>query len=125
MGKVVDRFDELGLCRVCALALPRNADGDVCSRRCAGLRKRSAAALGAEAAEWRRRVLDVLAELQKSATTCPGALSQSLLPELDKPLTVLRPLLYQMAEEGKVVLSQKGLKTPWWKIRGPFRIRRA
>jgi hypothetical protein len=125
MAQVLDQLAERRLCQICALALPRNAaeSDTICSRRCAGLRKISAAVLGPEATEWRRKIVQELATLRAETTVCPGELAKRLLPELDKPLTVLRPLLYQMAEEKRVVLSQKNVKTPWWKIRGPFRIR--
>ncbi len=54
---------------------------------------------------------------------CPGALAQRVLPGVRDPLTLLRPLLFELQEKGRVALSQKGAVLPWWKIRGPFRIR--
>lgn len=108
MATVRERLTELSLCEVCALSLPRTADSGVCSRGCAGLRKHSAAVNGSEQPEWRQKILASMAELKPGATICPGELSQAVLPGIDKPLTVLRTLMYQMAENGKVVLSQKG-----------------
>ena len=125
MSLVFERFEELSLCQICALPLPRTADNNICSRRCAGLRKLSSEVLGPQQTEWRARILQSLSTLKPGTTICPGELSVNLLSGVEKPLTVLRPLLYQMAEEGRVVLSQKNVKTHWWKIRGPFRIRRA
>ncbi len=125
MSDIFERFEELALCQICALPLPRKAEDAICSRRCASLRKLSAEILGPQQTEWRAKIQQALAALKPGTTICPGELSVNLLPGVEKPLTVLRPLLYQMAEEGRVVLSQKNIKTPWWKIRGPFRIRRA
>lgn len=118
------RLASLALCEVCALPLPRNVLEGTCSRRCAGLRKLGEAINGPDQAHWRVAISKELATLRPGSTVCPGQLASQLLPGIEKPLSVLRPLLYQMADEGKVVLSQKNLTTPWWKIRGPFRIRR-
>jgi len=124
MPTVLAQLPALERCPVCALPLPRNVSEGTCSRRCAGLRPLSLAINGPQETHWRAAILERLGALRPGTTICPGELAVDLLPEIDKPLTVLRPLLYQLAEEGRVVLSQQKRTIPWWKIRGPFRIRR-
>lgn len=70
------------------------------------------------------QLLAGVAELPPGAVICPGELSQRVLPDLDRPLTVLRPVLFELAAAGRIRLSQKGTWVPWVKIRGPFRVGR-
>ena len=70
------------------------------------------------------QVLAELAELGPGTTICPGELSHRVLPGVDQPLTVLRPLLFELAAGRQLRLSQKGAVVGWWKIRGPFRVGR-
>jgi hypothetical protein len=119
-----DWLTEAGLCRVCGLALPRkNADDGICSRRCSG-RRRLSAEVQARAEELSTALLAELQKLAKDSTICPGELSQRVLPGPDLPLGVLRPLIFQLNDAGRLRLSQKGVTLPWTKIRGPFRVRR-
>lgn len=113
-----------GRCRVCALPLPAGGQGDdICSRRCAGLRRESARVFQ-DREQLASQLLAAVAELRTAATMCPGELSQRVLPDLDRPLTVLRPVLFGLAASGRIRLSQKGTWVPWVKIRGPFRVGR-
>ena len=70
------------------------------------------------------KVLAALAELRAGTTICPGELSHRVLPGVEQPLTVLRPLLFELAAGRQLRLSQKGSVVGWWKIRGPFRVGR-
>jgi hypothetical protein len=95
----------------------------VCSRRCAGLRKKSQQILQLEAEKWCSELVRRLRLLDRASTVCPGDLCVQVMPGVDKPLTLLRPLLFQMAQAGTLTLQQKGKIVPWWKIKGPFRVR--
>lgn len=110
-------------CEVCALPLPRGEESGVCSRRCAVLR-RQATALTGRRNELIAAVLAELDRLETTATICPGELARRILPGKREPLSLLRPLLFELEQERKVALLQKGEVVPWWKIRGPFRVRR-
>ena len=126
-GKAGLAGDWLGLahpdrCRVCALPLPANAENDgICSRRCAGLRRESEA-VQREVEALTARILAGVASLKAGTTICPRALSQEVRPGLDQPLTLLRPLIFNLAAAGKLRLRQNGSVVLWWKIRGPFRV---
>jgi Protein of unknown function (DUF3253) len=109
-------------CRVCALPLPAKPDDSgICSRRCAGRRGESEAIFLSEAA-LKQQVIVEISKLKRGSSVCPGELSQRLLPGTDQPLTVLRPLLYELAAARRIRLSQKGTLMLWEKIRGPFRV---
>ncbi len=110
-------------CRVCLLPLPRGGDPQgICSRRCAGRHKESAE-LASRRDALKTAILSALSTLSKDASICPGELSHRVLPGTSQPLSILRPLLFELAEDGRVRLSQKGTLLPWWKIRGPFRVK--
>ena len=68
------------------------------------------------------RLLALVAKLRPGTTICPGELGHGVLPGIDQPLTVLRPLIFELAEARRLRLSQKGAVTLWWKIKGPFRV---
>jgi Protein of unknown function (DUF3253) len=70
----------------------------------------------------KERLLAEVAKLKVGTTICPGELSQQILPSTDQPLTVLRPLIFELAISRRLRLSQKGTITLWQKIRGPFRV---
>jgi hypothetical protein len=109
-------------CRVCALPLPATLPEDgICSRRCAG-RRRESAVIAQESSVMKERLLAGIANLKAGTTICPGALSQEILPGTDQPLTVLRPLIFELAILRRLRLSQKGTIMLWQKIRGPFRV---
>lgn len=109
-------------CRVCALPLPASgADDGICSRRCAG-RKRESAAAAENSAQLKTQLLGEIARLKTGTTVCPGELSQRILPGVDQPLTVLRPLIFELSISRRLRLSQKGIIMLWQKIRGPFRV---
>lgn len=118
---VQELMDAHGRCRVCGLPLPKDGEPGVCSRRCAGLRKEAEACARAHG-EWEDLVLKELANLSRESTMCPGELCQRLMPGTEKPIGILRPLLFYMAERGRIRVSQKGRVIPWFKIRGPFRV---
>ncbi|MCS6770757.1 MAG: DUF3253 domain-containing protein [Kiritimatiellae bacterium] len=109
-------------CSVCALPLPRGSTSDVCSRRCAG-RRADAEFVRRESARLEHEILKYLRSLPRGSTLCPGLLARRVLPSMEEPLTVLRPLLFRLQDRGRITLSQKGSAVPWWKIRGPFRVR--
>lgn len=109
-------------CRICLLPLPRNADeSGICSRRCAG-RKVESAHVAENREELKQSILVEISALRKGTSVCPGELSHRVLPGTEQPLSLLRPLIFELAEAGKLRLSQKGTLLPWWKIRGPFRV---
>ncbi len=109
-------------CRICALPLPpRSAGEGICSRRCAGLRGESAA-VEEQAHALMERLLAEVARLRRGTTVCPVDLAQRVLPQVAQALTVLRPLIFELAESGRLRLSQKGALVRWPKISGPFRI---
>ena len=112
-------------CRICALPLPVAAKGQandgICSRRCAGLRGQSAAVLK-NTGTLTQKILSELTALRPDITICPGELSRRVLPGAEPPLTVLRPLIFELAAARRLRLSQKGRITLWWKIHGPFRV---
>jgi len=118
-----ERLQDEGRCRVCALPLPANAADGICSRRCRGLKRESARVTGEERVQWRARILERVGQLREGTTICPGQLSQELLPGIERPLTLLRPLIFELQEEKKVRLTQKGQPVILRKIRGPFRVR--
>jgi hypothetical protein len=70
----------------------------------------------------KERLLAEVAKLKAGTTICPGELSQQILPITDQPLTVLRPLIFELAISRRLRLSQKGTITLWQKICGPFRV---
>jgi Protein of unknown function (DUF3253) len=109
-------------CRICALPLPAKDDGSgICSRRCAG-RKTESAKVAADSASLKARILAEVATLKHGTTVCPGELSHRVLPDTVLPLTLLRPLIYELAAARKFSLRQKGTVIIWQKIRGPFRV---
>jgi hypothetical protein len=111
-------------CRICALSLPANgAEDGICSRRCAG-KKQASAAVAKDAAVLKEMLLKEIAGLKPGTTVCPGELSHRVLPGTDQPLTVLRPLIFELSISRRLRLSQKGTITLWQKIRGPFRVGR-
>jgi hypothetical protein len=67
-------------------------------------------------------ILVEISTLRKGTSVCPGELSHRVLPGTEHPLSLLRPLIFELAESGKLRLSQKGTLLPWWRIRGPFRV---
>jgi hypothetical protein len=93
----------------------------ICSRRCAGKRAESAEVVRNRAA-LEALILTEVRALRKGTTVCPGELSHRVLPGVDQPLTVLRPLIYELAAAGKLRLRQKGAVVLWEKVRGPFRV---
>ncbi len=109
-------------CRICLLPLPhgKNENG-ICSRRCAG-RKEESAQVAERSEELKSAILMEISTLRKGTTLCPGELSQRVMAGTEQPLPLLRPLICELAEAGKIRLSQKGTILPWWKIRGPFRV---
>ncbi len=112
-----------GKCRVCGLDLPRaGADDGICSRACAGRRGESRAVLADEAA-LAEAILSELRTLAKDSTLCPGELSVRIRPGVAKPIGVLRPVIFRLAQAGTLRTLQKGHVVPWTKIRGPFRVR--
>jgi Protein of unknown function (DUF3253) len=116
--------DHPGRCRVCALPLPApDPEDGICSRRCAG-RRRESGALAHDRTAMKAKILALLSNLKAATTLCPGELSQQLLPGTDQPLTLLRPLIFELSISRKLRLSQKGTITLWHKIRGPFRVGR-
>lgn len=118
-GLALDHPDR---CRVCALPLPATgAEDGICSRRCGGRRRESAAA-ARDSAQLKAQILVEIGLLKTGTTMCPGELSQRLFPGMDQPLTVLRPLIFELAISRRLRLSQKGTITLWHKIRGPFRV---
>lgn len=72
--------------------------------------------------QYLEQVLRELQSLKRGSSICPGQLARKVLPGVEEPLRLLRPLIYRWAEQGHLRLSQKGHILPWWKIRGPFRI---
>ncbi len=111
-------------CRVCALPLPETgAEDGICSRRCAG-RKRESAIVARDAADLKKNILTEISVLKSGTTVCPGELSHRILPGMDLPLTLLRPLIFELSMSRRLRLSQKGTITLWQKIRGPFRVGR-
>jgi hypothetical protein len=112
-----------GRCVVCALPLPVKAEDAICSRRCAGMRRRALVVAGREREHWKSAILKSLGGLGDGTTICPGALARELLPKDSHPLALLRPLIFELQEERRVVLSQSGCAIIWRKVRGPFRIR--
>ncbi len=118
-GLALDHPDR---CRVCALPLPASgAEDGICSRRCAGRRRESAAA-ARDASDLKAKLLTEIALLKAGTTVCPGELSHRILPGTEQPLTVLRPLIFELSMTRRLRLSQKGVITLWHKIRGPFRV---
>ncbi|MES2659959.1 MAG: hypothetical protein V4689_15165 [Verrucomicrobiota bacterium] len=117
-------LDHPGRCRVCALPLPaKGAEDGICSRRCAD-RRRESAAVAREESELKEKLLAEVANLKAGTTVCPGELSHRVLPGTDQPLTVLRPLIFELSISRRLRLSQKGTITLWQKIHGPFRVGR-
>lgn len=112
-----------GRCLVCALPLPKNADDGICSRRCAGLRRRAQVVTGPERERWKSAILQRLEGLEAGTTICPGALARELLPNDPQPIALLRPLIFELQDERRVQLSQAGRTVIWRKIKGPFRVR--
>ncbi len=112
-----------GRCVVCALPLPKKSTDGICSRRCAGLRRRAEAVTGPERERWKVAILERLERLKKGATMCPGAMARELMPDEPHPLALLRPLLFELQEQRRVKLSQAGQAVIWQKVRGPFRVR--
>ena len=111
-------------CRICALPLPAKDDGsEICSRRCAG-RKIESTKVAIDSALLKARILEEVATLKHGTTVCPGELSHRVLSDSLLPLTLLRPLIYELAAAGKISLRQKGAAVIWQKIRGPFRVGR-
>ncbi|MES2440703.1 MAG: hypothetical protein V4584_16675 [Verrucomicrobiota bacterium] len=111
-------------CRVCALPLPaKGAEHGICSRRCAG-RRRESAAVARDEGVLKQKLLAEIADLKPGTTVCPGELSHRILPGTDQPLTLLRPLIFELSMSRRLRLSQKGTITLWQKIRGPFRVGR-
>ena len=109
-------------CRVCALPLPAGpCDNGICSRRCAD-RRRESGNVARTAATLKERIVEEISKLKRGTTMCPGELSQRILPGLEQALTLLRPLIFELADARRLRLSQKGTVTIWPKIRGPFRV---
>lgn len=109
-------------CRICVLPLPRNPDeSGICSRKCAG-RKAESERIMEDRDKLKHSILVEVSSLRKGTSICPGELSHRVLPGTEQPLSLLRPLIFELAEAGKLRLSQKGTLLPWWKIRGPFRV---
>jgi hypothetical protein len=118
-----DWLAELGLCRICGLAMPRTESEDgICSRACAGRRK-SSHQVWRDQSALTIQIQQELVRLAADSTLCPGELSCRILPQETKPIGVLRPLLFQLAKQGKIQTLQKGSVVLWSKIRGPFRVR--
>lgn len=124
---IVDNIAQLHLqehcCTVCGLPLPRDDSTGICSRRCASLQQLSREIQTTRRAEMTAAILQELSTLKRGSTICPGELSQRVLPGVQDPLRLLRPLLHALEQEHKIRLLQKGVVRPWRKIRGPFRVR--
>ena len=109
-------------CRICSLPLPSKDDGGgICSRRCSG-RKVESAQVAADAVALKARILVEVALLKPATTVCPGELSLRVLPQTLLPLTLLRPLIFELAAARKLILRQQKTVVLWHKIRGPFRV---
>lgn len=109
-------------CRVCLLPLPAGTcDQGICSRRCAG-RKSESADVARSVAKLTEQILAEISQLKKGTTICPGELSQRILHGSEQPLTLLRPVIFGLADARRLRLSQKGTVMIWPKIRGPFRV---
>lgn len=118
-----DWLADHGLCRVCGLALPRSgADDAICSRSCAG-RKKESVAVHSQREHYQQDLLAILRTIKFPATICPGELSCRVLPQSTKPIGILRPVIFELAQRGKLQTLQQGNVIPWTKIRGPFRVR--
>jgi len=85
-------------------------------------RKTESARVAAEATSIKARILLEVARLERGSTVCPGELSLRVLPETVLPLTLLRPLIYELAEARKIILRQNKNVVLWQTIRGPFRV---
>ncbi len=115
------------LCEVCYRPSPET----ICSRRCQGLKKLK---LSLDKARAQALIMNEVAKLKKDVTICPGKLSKLVVDELNlgceeerDALSLLRELLFQMRQEGKLRFYQKNVLFPPGKgamdIRGPFRVR--
>lgn len=109
-------------CRICCLPLPSKDDGGgICSRRCSG-RKNESAQVAADGVALKARILVEVALLKPATTVCPGELSLRVLPQTLLPLTLLRPLIFELAASRKLILRQQKKVVLWHQIRGPFRV---
>jgi hypothetical protein len=123
-AQIADLMIRRQRCMVCGLQMPRNSEDEVCSRRCAGLRNTAVLLQTTQLQEIQSAILSFASQLRDGATICPGTLAQKILPTVQDPLRLLRPVFFYMQETGRIRLSQKGAVLPWWKIRGPFRVGR-
>ena len=68
----------------------------------------------------RERLLDRLARLRPGTTMCPGKLSR----DCGTTLRAARADILALAQDGKIMLSQRGKDVPAGaEIEGPFRVR--
>jgi hypothetical protein len=68
-----------------------------------------------------RRMIERLETLREGTTICPGRLAR----DCGSTLKTVRPHLMELAQMGKIVLSQKGRKVNPSSLQGPFRVCRA
>jgi hypothetical protein len=68
-----------------------------------------------------RRLLKRLEALPNGTTMCPGKLSR----DCGSTLAQARPDLVELAQQRKVILSQRGKSVEATALKGPFRVRRA
>lgn len=118
-----DWLQDHNLCRVCALPLPASAPTGICSKRCTG-RKKVSADVHVRHQEFEDLIIRNVSEADSKTGMCSAELSAKVLPEIkENPLNVLRPLIFRLAEQGRVALLQKGSTVSWMMLRGPFRIK--
>jgi DNA-binding transcriptional ArsR family regulator len=65
-------------------------------------------------------VREILDTLQAGTTMCPGKLAR----QLGVTQATLRPTLVALAEEGAVVITQRGEPADLRTLRGPYRVAR-
>jgi DNA-binding IclR family transcriptional regulator len=66
-------------------------------------------------------IREVLATLRTGATMCPGELAR----RVGATQATLRPTLVAMADEGAVMITQRGEPADLRTLRGPYRVARA
>jgi len=124
VNEIAHMMQKAGRCAVCGLPMPEKDCGDVCSRRCASRRGISRSLQNCKRRALEAEILRVVSDLSEGSTICPGDLSRKVLPGVEEPLRLTRPLIFFLQQQGRLRLSQKGVVMPWWKIRGPFRVGR-
>ena len=59
-----------------------------------------------------------MALLKPATTVCPGELSLRVLPQTLLPLSLLRPLIYELAAARKLILRQQKTVVLWHSLFG-------